>query len=130
MRKYIVFLLLCLPFYGKAQKTDSLRIYGIEILDGFYEKTIRNAHVSVMEEDSVTLLVDSLSEMRGDNDSWSAYYGNIPRRNQIVLCARHEGYGADYLKIDIPALTDGTPTEKFQVTKAIYLWEVLDKELC
>lgn len=118
-----LFFLLCVPVRLCSQ-SDSVLLYNVHVLDAFYETSVKDAHVSVYEKDSTTLLVDSLQMFTGDWGKRNCVYrGNVPRRRQVVLRARREGYGEEYLLLDIPARTDGVPTKRYAAKNALYLWQ-------
>jgi len=102
MKKKILILFTFLPLYIYAGPNDMIQLFNVKIMDGFYENPIQNAHISVMEKDSTTLLVDSLRENSSEIKEWHSYYGSFPRRDQIVLRFQCEGYETSYLQIDVP----------------------------
>lgn len=71
--KNLFFLILStsfLPTFGQSVnyntmhgEKDSIIIAGFYAIDGFYEKIVNNAHITVYEADSTTILCDSLPKV-------------------------------------------------------------------
>jgi len=124
MKKKILILFIFLPLYIYAGPNDMIQLFNVKIMDGFYENPIQKAHISVMEKDSITLLVDSLQENSSEIKEWHSYYGSFPRRDQVVLRVQCEGYETCYLQIDVPKNEN-----IIRLTNIIYLWEAMGNEL-
>ena len=125
---YCLLYFLLLPLNILAQK-DEIFIYQIKVVDGYTEKTLEKAHVSVMEADSTTLLVDSLQRrymLYDDKLTCVGFQGYIPRREKIVLRAQCKGYETQYLAWSLPKSRSVT---RVQATRGIYLWQELEKDL-
>ena len=127
-RLYSFLILLLLPLNVLAQK-DEIYIHQIKVVDGYTEKVLEKAHVSVMEADSTTLLVDSLQRrymLYDDKLTCVGFQGYIPRREKIVLRAQCKGYETQYLAWTLPKSKSVT---KVKATKGIYLWQEQEKNL-
>lgn len=125
---YWLLYFLLLPINLLAQK-DEIYIYQIKVVDGYTEKTLENAHVSVMEADSTTLLVDSLQKrymLYDEKKTCVGFHGYIPRREKIVLRAQCKGYETQYLAWSLPKSKSVT---NVKAMKGIYLWQELEKDL-
>ena len=125
---YWLLYFLLLPINLLAQK-DEIYIYQIKVVDGYTEKTLENAHVSVMEADSTTLLVDSLQKrymLYDEKKTCVGFHGYIPRREKIVLRAQCKGYETQYLAWTLPKSKSVTNAKAM---KGIYLWQVQEKDL-
>lgn len=98
MKKFIIFLyilLVAIVLPSSAQKTtnDSINLWSINVVDGFYEKSISNAKVSVYEADSVTVLCDSLPKLfRAYDGTFLSYKGRLPLRSKYVFHVECKGY--------------------------------------
>lgn len=125
---YWLLYFLLFPLNILAQK-DEIYIYQIKVVDGYTEKTLENAHVSVMEADSTTLLVDSLQKrymLYDEKKTCVGFHGYIPRREKIVLRTQCKGYETQYLAWALPKSKSVT---RVKATKGIYLWQELEKDL-
>ena len=93
MKRILFFLLFCPLYSALAQdassNNDSIKLLDIFVLDGFYERPITNAHVSVYETDSVTLLCDTLPKRHN-----SKAYGDfmLPLRDKYLFKVEAKGY--------------------------------------
>lgn len=98
MKKFVIFLyilLVAIALPSSAQKTtnDSINLWSINVVDGFYEKSISNAKVSVYEADSVTMLCDSLPKLfRTYDGTFLSYKGRLPLRSKYVFHVECKGY--------------------------------------
>ena len=98
MKKFIIFLyilLVAIVLPSSAQKTtnDSINLWSISVVDGFYEKSISTAKVSVYEADSVTVLCDSLPKLfRAYDGTFLSYKGRLPLRSRYVFHVECKGY--------------------------------------
>lgn len=98
MKKFIIFLyilLVAIVLPSSAQKTtnDSINLWSISVVDGFYEKSISTAKVSVYEADSVTVLCDSLPKLfRAYDGTFLSYKGRLPLRSKYVFHVECKGY--------------------------------------
>ena len=87
---YLHLLLGCLlyPFVQAfGQKTDSVRLFGMVVYDGFSEDALDKARVAVFEADSVTVLADSLEGIWNESMSngvkrryFTGFEGYLPLR--------------------------------------------------
>lgn len=98
MKKFVIFLyilIVAIVLPSLAQKTtnDSINLWSINVVDGFYEKSISNAKVSVYEADSVTVLCDSLPKLfRAYDGTFLSYKGRLPLRSKYVFHVECKGY--------------------------------------
>ena len=120
-----------LPNCLQAQK-DQIYIRNIKIVDAFTGEPLEKAHVSVMEKDSCTMLVDSLEPRfmySSGERQYLGFHGYIPRRENIVLRIECKGYPTEYHAWTIPAKTDNKPTTVVYYPEDIYLWQEREQSL-
>lgn len=129
MKRILLFLFLC-PLYSVfAQNTsfnnDSIKLSGIFVLDGFYEKPITNAHVSVYEADSMTLLYDTLPKRHN-----SRAYGEImlPLRDKYLFKVEAKGYNTVWVSQKVKKTWYGK-YPKYFVANDVRLYEEIKYDL-
>ena len=131
LKLLFILILSVLPLCLMAQE-DKIHLCKIKVVDAFTEEALDKAHVSVMEKDSTTLLVDSLHPRFmgvGDSKQFLGFRGDIPRREQVVLRIECKGYPIEYQALTIPTKTDGKPTTQVVFPKGIYLWQEQEQSL-
>lgn len=131
-RLYGVLALLLLPVCLMAQEGKVL-IRNIKVVDAFTEKPLDKAHVSVMEKDSTTLLVDALMPRfvghgDGGEPDFLGFQGEIPQREHIVLRIQCQGYPTEYRAWTIPVKKGKFPAQAY-FPEGIYLWEEREQNL-
>lgn len=97
MKKFVLLCLLLVaitqPLIAQTVSKDSIYLWSINVVDGFYEKSISNAKISVYEADSVTVLCDSLPKMfRVYDGAFLSYKGRLPLRPKYVFHVECKGY--------------------------------------
>lgn len=96
MKKIITLLFFIVSSVALTAQTaskDSIYLWSMNVVDGFYEKNITNARVSVYEADSVTLLCDSLPSLfRVYDGAFLSYKGRLPLRPSYVFHVECKGY--------------------------------------
>lgn len=101
-------------------------------MDAFTEEPLEKAHVSVMEKDSCTVLVDSFESRFMSSSGQRVYlgfHGNIPRREDIVIRIECKGYPTEYHAWRIPAMINKKPTTVAYYPEGIYLWQEREQSL-
>lgn len=98
-----------------AQKADSIVLANLKVLDAFSEKPLSQAHVSVYEADSSTVLVDSMSYI---GDAGFFAYG-VPRRKSYAVKITCPGYPLTWTTVKVPNWV----TIKYPVEKPVYIDE-------
>ena len=127
----IIIFISLLPTCLQAQE-DHIYIRDIKIVDAFTEEPLEKAHVSVMEKDSCTVLVDSLEPRfisSGGQREYLGFHGNIPRREDIVIRIECKGYPTEYHAWRIPTMTNKKPTTVAYYPEGIYLWQEREQSL-
>lgn len=130
--KFFFILFLSLLFNCLYAQEDKIYIRNIKIVDAFTEEPLEKAHVSVMEKDSCTVLVDSLKPrfMYSSGERlYLGFHGYIPRRENIVLRIECKGYPTEYHAWTIPAKTGSKPTTVAYYPEGIYLWQEREQSL-
>lgn len=90
---HLLFMAIVVPLSAQTVINDSIDLWSINVVDGFYEKSISNAKVSVYEADSVTLICDSLPKLfRHYDGSFMFYNGRLPLRPKYVFHVECKGY--------------------------------------
>ena len=87
----VLLFLLTIPLYAQQTSNDSIKLWSLQVVDGFFEKDITQAHISVYEPDSTTMLLDSVPKIylrgREQTDETFRCYGGcmLPLRNTYLL---------------------------------------------
>ncbi len=96
-----------------------MMLAGFKVLDGFYESFLSKAHVSVMEKDSNTVLVDSMKSTGKD------FWGMAPYRKEYVLRVICSGYPTTYQAVQLPKKAKA----KYVIESPLYIYQGMEKEL-
>ena len=104
MKIILTFLLLltCLPAQAQQTSNDSIDLWYFGVSDGFYEKEIKNARITVFEADSTTVLCDSLPKdywvgREPTDENFRGYKGRLPLRSVYVFRVEAPGYSEVWL---------------------------------
>lgn len=130
-RLYCILTMFLLPVCLLAQE-DQMLISHIKVVDAFTEEPLDKAQVSVLEQDSSTVLVESLWPRfmtAGEKRIYLGFQGNIPPREHIVLRIQCQGYPTEYYAWDIPLDKKGKHPKVARYPKGIYIWPETDQSL-
>lgn len=120
-----------LPVCLLAQE-DQMLISHIRVVDAFTEAPLEKAQVSVLGQDSTTVLAESLWPRfvtSGEEREFVGFQGYIPSREHIVLRIQCKGYPTEYYAWDIPLDKKGKLPSMVRYPKGIYLWPEVDQSL-
>lgn len=138
--KRLLFLLyfLLFPFYAViAQNTsnDSISLWRVDVVDGFYEKVIPNAHITIYEKDSTTVLCDSVPKVywwnKKETDENIRMYGNcrVPLRNEYIFKIEAQGYNTKWVSQKVKKTWYGKYPNFFSLDKQVRLYEEMNYDL-
>ena len=126
MKKTLLFILpfSCLSSFGQyvihnepTVGEDSIKLYSFTARDGFYERIIKNAHVTIYEADSTTVLCDSLQ-------NWCI----LPIRHRYVFKVEAQGYNTKWASYNLKKTWYGKYPKQFAVP-SVTLYEELNYDI-
>ena len=111
---------------------DSIRLSSFDVVDGFYEKKIQNACVTVFDADSTTVLCDSLYKFfldKGEQyETFRCYWGRLPLRSRYVFRVEAQGYNTKWVSYDLKKSWYGKYPKQFSVPR-VTLYEELNYDI-
>lgn len=131
----VLLLLFSIPIYAQQTSNDSIKLWAIQVVDGFYEKDITQAHISVYESDSTTLLLDSVPKiyMRGreqTDENFRCYGGcMLPLRSTYLFKVEAKGYNTVWVSGKVKKTWYGKYPQGFSVNAPVHLFEELKYDL-
>ena len=140
MKKGLFFILSvsCMPAFGQFEVfmqevgKDSIKLSTLDVVDGFYEKRIQNAHVTVYDADSTTILCDSLYKFffdkGGEYETFRCYWGRLPLRSRYVFKVEAQGYNTKWVSYDLKKSWYGKYPKQFAVPR-VTLYEELNYDI-
>lgn len=94
----LVSLLFSIP---SLSQNPTILIRDFKVIDGYTQDVLEHAKVSVFEEDSVTLLVDSMGlrvvTYNGSERNVFGFYANVPLRTGYVLRVECKNYPTEWV---------------------------------
>ena len=143
--KNLFFLILstsCLPTFGQSVNyntlhtdKDSIIIAGFYAIDGFYEKIVNNAHITVFDADSTTILCDSLPQVyrfrrSEQEEKVLLHYGGVklPIRHRYVFKVEAQGYNTKWTSYNLKKSWYGKYPNQFFVP-SVTLFEELNYDI-
>ena len=138
MKRYILFTFTflfstCLPAQAQQTSNDSIDLWYFGVSDGFYEKEIKNARITVFEADSTTVLCDSLPKdywagREPTDENFRGYKGRLPLRSVYVFKVEAPGYSEAWLSYRLKKSWGKYPKGFYMKEKA-RLFEATDYNL-
>lgn len=111
--------LLALPLSAVAQENNIL--LNVRVVDSFTERTLPGVTVTVLEQDSTTVLLEKMVQTTsttggGETKTVSCEYkGNVPRRSDYILKINLDNYISRYVRVSVPARKFGRPVKEWFV---------------
>lgn len=138
MKKLILFILSasCLPIWAQNDvqvSKDSVYLSSFNVVDGFYERQISNARITVYDADSTTVLCDSLSkryyEWVNRPRAFRTYGGMLPLRSKYLFKVEADGYNTLWVTHKLKKSWYGKYPKQFEVTKDVRIYEELNYDI-
>lgn len=137
-RLFILLFFLLFPLYAtfaQNASNDSICLWSVDVVDGFYEKVIPNAHITIYEKDSTTIICDSVSKIywwnKEKTDENIRMYGNckLPLRNEYLFKIEAKGYNTIWVSQKVKKTWYGKYPKYFSLDKQVRLYEEMNYDL-
>lgn len=122
MKRIIYLFFFFIPLLAQSQeasrKTLVFRLF--KVLDAYSESFIADAHVSIYEKDSTTLLVDSMKWRTGNPEEYYAW--DVPKRGSYVFRIEKKGYPVTWHSETVKNKSN----DAFIPSNAVYIYRSMD----
>lgn len=122
MKRIIYLFFFFIPLLAQSQEAsrETLAFRLFKVLDAYSESFIADAHVSIYEKDSTTLLVDSMKWRTGNPEEYYAW--DVPKRGSYVFRIEKKGYPVTWHSETVK----GKRNEAFIPSNAVYIYRSMD----